>query len=341
MKNKKWNDEFPEVPEHVHQTVLSTLAGLDDRRDKRVKRMKKRRMIILIAVAVAVLGMTVSASEIFKWNRRAAEVFVADEEQQKTLAMEQIAQEGHQTISDAGLTIQAVQTIQDINCFYALFKVTAQEESMRITPDHDMGFLVDYQGGEDPFGMLGSGFVEERGQDISNSRYYEIFGTKMNPGSEDLNLNIRFTSLNAPGEKAMKGEPVLEGNWEFVLNLHTAQPVCYEINRECQIAGTAVMVKSAELTPISVRLVCDEAGARQLEKLEGANLEQTDSLRSLFVNGIRYQDGTVVDEDGYQELWSGCENGEYTKTARFSAVVDVEKASALLVGDNKDVIELR
>ena len=27
MKNKKWNREFPEVPEHVHQTVLSTQIG--------------------------------------------------------------------------------------------------------------------------------------------------------------------------------------------------------------------------------------------------------------------------------------------------------------------------
>ena len=34
MKKKNWYDEFPEVPEHVHQTVLSTLAGLDDRKVK-------------------------------------------------------------------------------------------------------------------------------------------------------------------------------------------------------------------------------------------------------------------------------------------------------------------
>ena len=85
MKNRNWNYEFPEVPEHVHQTVLSTLAGLEDGKVKRVKRMKKGKIAILIAAAVAVLGTTVSAAEIFKWNKRAAEVFVADEAQQKEL----------------------------------------------------------------------------------------------------------------------------------------------------------------------------------------------------------------------------------------------------------------
>lgn len=340
MKNEKWNAEFPDVPEHVHQTMLSTLAGLDDRKVKKVKRMKKRRMIIFIAAAVAVLGTTVSASEFFQWNKRATEVFVADEEQQKELAMDQIAKEEYQTVSDAGITIRAIQTVQDTNCFYALFEVTAEDPSIQITADNDMDFLVDYQNGENPFGAFGCGFVGESQQDVSNSRYYEMYGTKMNPGKEDLNMKIQFTSLNAPGEKAMNGESMVDGNWEFTLNLHTTEPVRYEINRECQINGCAVMVRSAELTPISVKLTCDEAGIRQLEELEGVNLDQADSLSSLFVNGIQYEDGTMVEEEGYQELWVHCGDGDYIKTARFSRVIDVERVSALLVGDHKDEIKL-
>ena len=85
MKNKNWYGEFPEVPEHVHQTVLSTLAGLDDRKVKKVKRMKKNKIIILAAAMTAVLGMTVSASEIFKWNKQAQEVFEAEKKKKKAL----------------------------------------------------------------------------------------------------------------------------------------------------------------------------------------------------------------------------------------------------------------
>lgn len=340
MNNENWNSEFPKVPEHVHQTVLSTLAELDDRKAKRVKRMKKSKIIILIAAAVAMLGTTVSASEIFKWNSRASEVFVADEGQQRALVTERIAQEERQEVSDAGLTIRAIQTIQDNNCFYALFEVTAEDESIQITSDNSMGFSLDYQGSEDPFCMFGSGFVDERQQDVSNSRYYEMNGIKMNPGKDDLNMNIRFTSLNAPGAKAMDGEALLEGEWKFALNLHTAEPVCYEMNREYQIAGHTVLVKSAELTPISVKLTCDGESARQLAEMEGADFDETDSLNSLLINGIRYQDGTVVEEEGYQELLVSYGDEEYTKVARLTSVIDVDKVSALLVGENRDVVEL-
>lgn len=340
MMNKNWNRDFPEVPEHVHQTVLSTLAGLDERKGKRVKRMKKGKMIILIAAAVAVLGTTVSAAEIFKWNRRAAEVFVADEEQQKELVTEQIAQDSSQTVTDAGLTIQAVQTIQDNNCFYALFEITAEDESIQITADHSMGVLFDYPEDEDPFGYLGWGFVDDRQQPVSNSRYYEIYGTKALPGQEDLNMKVQFTSLNAPDAKAMDGESMLEGNWEFMLDLHTAEPVRYELNREYKIAGCDVMIRTVELTPISAKLSCDMEDARQLEKLEGVNLDQTDSLSSLFINGIQYQDGTIIEEEGYQEPLIRFEDGVYEKTARLTTVIDPDKVSALLVGENMDEITL-
>lgn len=340
MRNNNWNREFPEVPKHVHQTVLSTLAGLEEGKDKRVKRMKKGKVMILIAAAVAVLGTTVSAAEIFKWNRRAAEVFEADEEQQKELVTEQIAQEAYQTVTDAGLTIQAVQTIQDNNCFYALFEITAEDQSMQITADHSMGILFDYQGDEDPFGYLGWGFVDDRQQDVSNSRYYEITGTKIEPNQEDLHMKIQFTSLNAPGEKAMEGEPLMEGDWEFTLNLHAAEPVRHEINKKYQIAGCDIMVKEVELSPISVKLSCDEADIRQLEEKEGIHLDQADSLSSLFINGVKYQDGTVIEEEGYQELMASWEDGVYVKTARLTRVIDVDKVSALLVGADMEEIAL-
>ena len=41
MRNRNWNHEFPEVPEHVHKIVLSTLAELEDGKVKKVKQMKK------------------------------------------------------------------------------------------------------------------------------------------------------------------------------------------------------------------------------------------------------------------------------------------------------------
>ena len=67
-------------------------------------------------------------------------------------------------------------------------------------------------------------------------------------------------------------------------------------------------------------------------------MDQADQLSSLFINGIKYQDGTVVEEEGYQELQVGWEDDMYTKTAKLTNVIDVEKVSALLVGENMDEI---
>lgn len=55
---------------------------------------------------------------------------------------------------------------------------------------------------------------------------------------------------------------------------------------------------------------------------------------------MKYKDGTVVEEEGYQELSAGFSNGNYEKTARFSHVIDVDNASALLTGDNMEEIIL-
>lgn len=110
------------------------------------------------------------------------------------LKKEQISYEDYfdvyQTVSDSGLTIRAVQTIQDINCFYALFEITAEDEEMQIVPGSNMSFSIDYQGKENPFSMLGCSFVDENRQKVSNSRYYEIFGTKADTNKEDLNMTI-------------------------------------------------------------------------------------------------------------------------------------------------------
>lgn len=339
MKNKNWSNEFPDVPERVHQTVLSTLAELDDGKGRRVKRMKKSKTVILIAAAVALMGITVSAAELFKWNKRAVEVFEADEELQQALVTEQIAEDGNQTVSGDGLTIQAIQTIQDNNCFYALFEVTAEDASMQITADHSMEFTMDYQEGGEPFAGLTWGFVPEYEQAVSNSRYFEIYGIKGNPTEEDLHMQITFTSLNAPAEKkAAEGECVLAGDWEFALNLHTEKPVCYELNKEYQIAGNAVLIKSVELTPISVKLVCDGEDARELEKQEGIDFSQTDSLTSLWLKGVKYQDGMIVEEEGCMEISVTVGEEAYETTVRLPRVIETEKVCALLVGQDRDEI---
>ena len=92
MKNRQWNREFPDVPEYVHHTVSDTLAGLGNGQEKagmhikvvqkgeKMKRIKTRTMIILAAALIIILGTTVAAAELFRWNERATEIFEAEPE---------------------------------------------------------------------------------------------------------------------------------------------------------------------------------------------------------------------------------------------------------------------
>lgn len=209
MKKIEWKDYFPEVPDTIHQMMIETLDGLEEREEQKMKKsnkMKKRTMVLLAAALIGAMGMTAGAAGLFKWNERAAEVFVADEPLQDHLVMEQVVQEGTQSVTDNGITISLVQTIQDSNCFYALFDVTAEDGTL-IDENNALSMHVDYNGEEGPFCAMGWGFVQNYEQEVSNSRYFEIYGTKTVPDSSDLNMNITFVSFNKQGKKLRMTSP--------------------------------------------------------------------------------------------------------------------------------------
>lgn len=361
MKNNTWNREFPDVPDTVHQSVLRTLAALEDQEDKKVKKgkketkaIKKRTMIILAAVIAGALGMSVAASGIFKWNEQAEAVFEAEPEVQNELTMEDIAREEYQTVEENGLTISAVQTIQDSNCFYALFEITAEDGGIQIDENCSMDYTISFPEGEDPFVARGWNFVDNSRQEESNSRYFEIFGTKMSaeeyfeiygkemPDKEsDLRMEITFTGLRGAGEKATEGQLLLEGEWPFSLMVHPAEVVCYDVNREFEMEGCKVKVRSVEFSPLTMLLICEEEGIRELEKKEGISLDQLDALQAMRMRGIKYQDGSVLEEEFYNELRESCGEGSYEKLIRFSKVIEPEEVGAILLGENKTEITVR
>ena len=307
-----------------------------------MKRFKTRTMIILAAALVIVLGTTVAAAELFRWNERATEIFEAEPELQNKLTTEEIAREEHQSVTDNGLTITAVQTIQDSNCFYALFEVTAEDSSIVIDENCGMDYLLDFQGAEDPFCAMGWGFVDHTRQEAGSSRYFEIFGTKIEESNADLHMGINFTTLTGPGEKAMNGAPLIEGNWNFDLTVHPAASTHIELNREYQIAGSQIRVESVDLSPLTGKITCNGEDIKAFTEKEGINLDQLDELTATYITGIKYQDGTVIEQNGFAMLWESYpEEGSYEKAVRFTQVIEPEKVSALLLGNDKDEIALQ
>lgn len=338
MKHVNWNQEYPEVPETVHRSVLHALSVLDEQEQegKKMKAVPKKRILILAAALAALIGTTAAAAGIFQWNERAGQVFEADEDTRNELTMNQMAEDVSQTVTDQGLTITAIQTIQDKNRFYALFEVTAEDAGTQITPDCSLDYTIDFGDREDPFCAMGWGFVSEFDQEVSNTRYFEIRGTKHEQSDEELTMNLHFTGLRGePAVKAGEGELLISGTWDFSLNLRTSDMISHEVEQEYELDGYQMQVKTVAFSPLSMTLVYDGADVRAMETGEGVHLDQLDALTALYPTGVRYEDGTVVDEGLMFALSEGFGDGEetYELLLSFDKVVDPEQISALLIGD--------
>lgn len=338
MKHVNWNQEYPEVPETVHRSVLDALSALDEQEQevRKMKKAPKKRMILLAAALVALVGTTAAAAGVFQWNERAGQVFEADEETRNELTMNQLAEGVSQTVTDQGLTITAIQTIQDRNRFYALFEVTAEDPDLQITSDYSLDYTLDFGGKEDPFSARGWRFVSEFDQEVSNTRYFEIDGIKNEQSDEDLVMNLHFTGLRGePDMKAGEGELLVSGNWDFSLNLRTSDMISHEVEQDYELDGYRVHVKSVAFSPLSMTLVYDGADVRAMEAGKEIRLDQLDELTELYPTGVRYADGTIVNEGLMLPLTIGFGDGEatYELLLSFDKVVDPGQIDALMIGD--------
>lgn len=351
MKKINWEQEFPEVPDMVHQSVLDTLSVLDKQEVSRLKKSSKKRILLLAAAMTALIGTTAAAAGIFKWNERAGQVFPADEATQNELTMEQVAQDVSQTVTDQGLTITAVQTIQDKNRFYALFEVTAEDTSLMITDEMSLESTMDYGEGEpepnedkiaskmmedaSPFCALSWGFVSNSEQEISNTRYFEIYGLKREAFEGDLNVKIHFHGLyGEPTEKAGLGNPIITGDWVFDLDVHETEMIRYDLNTEYQISGYPMLVKAVELSPVSLSIWYDGDDVRSMEAGEGVNLAELDSLLALWPTGIRYSDGTEITVSCFPMSEGFYEDGTYKMVLAPEKVINSDQILAILMGED-------
>lgn len=336
MKKIDWTKEYPEVPDLVHHSVLNALSSLEEQEagtmKKTTRRMTKKKVILLAAALAALVGTTAAAAELFHWSERAKEVFPADEEMQDQLTQKQLAQNPSQSVTDQGLTITALQTIQDKHRFYALFEVTA--ENMELTEGYGLEYQMDFDGGDDPFVALSWGFVSEFEQPVSNSRYFEIYGIKADDFDGDLKMDLHFTTLLGPSEKkAMYGDPVLEGNWDFSLDVHPSEVLTFELGETYEIGGYSMKVAAVELSPLSATIWYDAEDVRTMEAGENVHLDQLDDLLALYPESLSLKDGAQAEGVFFPVTEGFTDDGLYEIVLALPEVIDPAQADALWISD--------
>ncbi|MFT3982911.1 MAG: hypothetical protein QM697_03305 [Lachnospiraceae bacterium] len=165
--------------------------------------------------------------------------------------------------------------------------------------------------------------MSDTAQDVSssastNERYYEIWLS--NTDQADWNgktITVTFSNLQADNGK-------LDGKWAFSwVFSNTDQAQTFEINQTYDIGGHEVIVKSIELSPLSMTIDLGGTGLEQL--IENAEL---DELGTLFMSSLMLSDGTTFQSFGGPDSANWTKT-EYTGTISFNKILDVDQLTGI------------
>ncbi|MCM1156118.1 MAG: DUF4179 domain-containing protein [Roseburia sp.] len=302
MKEWKFEREFPKVPACVHQIILETLENLDENR--KGKHIRKTKWLILAAALTATFGLTVAAAELFDWNPKAAKTFGEPvKEVQNTLTMEGVAKEQEISVTDNGITVTAVQTMNDENVFYALLLVTAESEIIDGSGYFGNPVPEIITKNPDAFCNVGMSFIDMPIAEPSTQGYYEVYALK-NIGEEWQEENITillenysYDVFNKPKDELTDftdcTSELIEGKWELTLPLGAMQTDnTIKITEPVQVVmqGVPVTIEELTLTPLALKITYSLADVEKLHQ-EVYSSKEDISLQELFLSGFVDKNG--------------------------------------------------
>lgn len=349
----KWTfeQEFPEVPASVHQTVLETLNNLEEKRKRRP--MKKTKWLILAAVLTATFGLTVAAAELFNWQSKTVETFgEPTKEVQNTLTMEGVAKEQEISVTDKGITITAVQTMNDENVFYALLLVTAEEEIIDGSGYFGNPSPQLFTKNPDAFCNISMSFQDTPIGEPSKQGYYEIYALKniweeWQEDSVTISFeNYSYDIFNKPKEELTDftdcTSSVIEGKWELVLPLGEVQTDnTVKIKEPIQVSmqGVPVTIEELTLTPLALKICYCLNDIENLHQTVYSSAEDA-FLEELFISGYVDKNGNEI-ECGFTASGGGRKNGYDILLMGLGQAIDVHEIQAILLGSEKVRVELK
>lgn len=349
MKKWNFNEEFPEMPMYVHQTVLDTLECLEKKeRKKTMKKMNKTKWLLLAAVLAASFGLTAAAAEFFNWNPKTAETFGEPaKEVQNTLTMEGVAKEQQISVTDNGITITAVQTMNDENVFYALLFVTAEEEIIDGSGYFGNPSPQLFTKNPDAFCNIGMGFLSMPIGEPAKQGYYEIYALKSiweewNEESITISLeNYSYDVFNSPKEEQIGfmdcTSRLIEGKWKLTLPLGKMQTEnTVKITEPIQITmqGVPVTIEELTLTPLAVKINYSLADVERLHKEVYSSMEDA-FLQELFISGFVDKNGNKI-KCGFTGTSSGrTADGQEILLMGLGQAVNVHDIQAVLLGEEE------
>ena len=324
---------------------------------KPVKKSRKK-YVAAALIATMTVGAVSAYAAYTNWSHGMKEELRISEEQQKNLEANGMAAFSDASVTDAGVTVTAQQSITDNYYTYLSFKVEGYSVEKGVQPDFETisvtadGQDVSWGGrfydgmisGDDGMVVNADGSVPETEADGSMIENYV-----MDDGSLEYHMILKshekgfFTGKQLHVELENLGTvakaqyfPDIEGSWKLDMTLGGADTAKYIETNE-KLGDTETTVTGVELSPVSMRITYDFPKTEpRMEEFEDENGEiQTVawSAEPPFAFGIRLKDGTVMKyiSAGSESTGYTSEEGqEYVVSFPLDRVIDPDQVEAVL-----------
>jgi len=302
-------DMYEKVPENFHRQFLDTLGQLPEEKKRRtLKRINRKRWAVLAAAAVLALGaVTVTASEIFKWQKQAKDRFGVADELEDELTMAGVTRQENTVVQGQEAEFRLLQSVRtDRSCYY-LCRMNVPEG---IALDEDTCFGECYVD-DDELGCAANLVLDSLETD---QLLVEI--EVLLPEGEDYEGQgvILHLSDLVQAHKAEVTDVLLEGEWEIPLTLlGNTEDVIYEVDQRVTFKEHELLIQKVQAGPFALRLYMEMEEARHALM-----------FYPVQVTEIRSRDGSLAEEECYINKFGRTDDatGAFYYEAALSEAID-------------------
>ena len=324
---------------------------------KPVKKSRKK-YVAAALIATMTVGAVSAYAAYTNWSHGMKEELRISEEQQKNLEANGMAAFSDASVTDAGVTVTAQQSITDNYYTYLSFKVEGYSVEKGVQPDFetisvtadgqnvswggrfydgmisgDDGMVVNADGSAPETEADGS-MIENYVMDDGSLEYHMILKSHERGFFTGKQLHVELENLGTVAKAQYF--PDIEGSWKLDMTLGGADTAKYIETNE-KLGDTETIVTGVELSPVSMRITYDFPKTEpRMEEFEDENGEiQTIALPAQppFAFGIRLKDGTVmkyISAGGESTGYTSEEGQEYVVSFPLDRVIDPDQVEAVL-----------
>lgn len=311
------------------------------------------------AAAVLVLGSSVCAAAYMQWSRGLETNLQATQQQKQMLEEQQVATSLHDSATEKGITVTAMQTIIDSRFAYLAFQVEGYHVEEGVQPAFEH-MNIEIGGDQDCNLLMGHFFNGLRLDENGKFTYVDGSPAKENTNGSiigkymDENGTMEYTMLLAKTDEPgyFAGKPIhlefcnlgtvdkaaftpdIDATWTFDFILQGSDKV-----RACSLSeklgDSGATVVAAEISPISLYVAYDMP--LQMKAIDGVNeygqvIQSTTFVEAPRLTGVRLKDGTLLTgiTHGGSEGYMGGDESLYQAAFATGSIIDPEQVNALL-----------